>query len=169
MIKKSFLDILCVLLIASLGFFVFQKPTVDLSPPPSFSEKKEPLDIRKEDTGEVGAGLIRKALSYNSLKERNIFSADGIYSTKLEGAAHKGPLPEKPYGLIGILQGEEKKAVFRDPTGAIVTLTLGKKLMDGSVITRINTVSVELEKGEERRELRIFEFKPPKPLTPKKP
>ena len=156
-------------LIAIVGFGVAQKPTVDLSPPPSFSEKKEPSDTLKEKTEEAGLGLVREAITYSSLKERNIFSADGIYTTKAEGAAHKGPLPEKPYGLIGILQGEEKKAVFRDPTGAIVTLTLGKKLMDGSVITRINTVSVELEKGEERRELRIFEFKPPKPLTPKKP
>lgn len=170
MIKKYFLDILCLFLIAIGGFFVVQRPTADLILPPSFSEKRGPLDRQKEDLPkEKRLELIRETIIYNSLKGRNIFSVDGIYPLKMEGAAPRGTLPEKPYTLIGILQGEEKKAVFREHTGAIVTLTIGKKLIDGSVITRINTLSVELERGKEKRELRIFEYKTPKPLTLKKP
>lgn len=170
MIKKYFFDILSIFLVALVIFLTVKRPAVDLDLPPSFSEGKESLDARKEDPVKVKKlELTRAPVAYNSLKERNIFAADGIYLTQMDGRDHKGPLPGKPYTLIGILQGEEKRAVFREHTGAIITLTVGKRLMDGSMITRIDELSVELEKGKEKRELKIFEFKPPKPLTLKKP
>lgn len=89
--------------------------------------------------------------------------------TEVGSTAMKGPVPESLDTLIGILQGQEKKAIFREYTGAIVTLTVGKKLLDGSVITGIGSTTVEVKKGKEKRELRIFEVKVPRLRTGKKP
>ncbi|MBM4276256.1 MAG: hypothetical protein FJ130_00030 [Deltaproteobacteria bacterium] len=173
MTKKYYPDILCIIciiLIMVIALLAAEKPVIDLSMHPSVAHRKPPGDIKKEEPKAVERGIVKKVTSWEKLKERNIFAADGKYPVSIAGVTGTQKiLPEKPYTLIGVLQGEEKKAVFRDPTGAIVTFTVGKKLMDDSVITRINTFSVELEKGKERRELRIFEFKPPQPLTQKKP
>jgi len=80
----------------------------------------------------------------------------------------RGPPPENPYTLIGILHGEEKKAVFREYTGSILFLTVGKKLIDDSIITRIDSTSVEVKKGKEKKELKIFDVKVPRLSTEKK-
>jgi len=112
-------------------------------------------EIKKEPKG-----IIRSAASDETLKGRNIFAADGSYA--LAGTGMKGPLPENPYTLVGVLRGPEKKAVFREYTGSIVTLTVGNKLIDGAVITRIDNLSVKVKKGKERRELRIFHVDNPK-------
>ena len=161
MVKKYSLDILCIVVIAIIAFLTIQKPVIEQNDRPPAGGKGELSETKKE---EAKKGIEREMFTPGPLKGRNIFSPDGSYFTKT-GTAMKGPLPEQPFKLIGILQGEEKKAVFRDHTGSIITLTEGKNLIDGSVITRINKTSIELEKRGEKKELRIFEVKSPKPST----
>jgi hypothetical protein len=172
MIKKYFPDILGVVLISTIAILAAGRPAIDLDFRPSMADKGHPFSppLVKGDTGGFSGeikkepkGIIRSAASDEALKGRNIFAADGSYATA--GTGMKGPLPENPYTLIGVLRGEEKKAVFRQYTGEIITLTVGKKLIDGSVITRIDNRSVKVKKGKERRELRIFHVENPKQAT----
>jgi hypothetical protein len=167
MIKKYLLDILCLIVVVIVAFLIVERPAIDLNLPPSIADKRQTHETTKEETKKGERGIARYASTAEALKERNIFSPNGSYA--MSGAVFKGPLPENPYTLIGVLKGEEKKAVFREYTGAIVTLSVGKKLIDGSVITRIDTTSVEVKKGKEKRKLKIFEVIVPKLSTVKKP
>ena len=174
MIKRYLLDIVCAVIVAMVAFLTTQRPVVDLNLRPSMpADKAQPPDAKKEETENVQKLIVREVVVSDALRDRNIFSPDGKYAMSKPGATGTtgttGSLPENPYTLIGVLQGEEKKAVFRDPTGSIVTLTLGKKLMDGSIITLINNISVKVKKGEEEKELRIFSVKKPKPVTRQNP
>jgi hypothetical protein len=170
---KYLLDVICAVLVAIIAVWATQRPAVDLNLRPSMADQGKLPDAQKERKEKGEGGMVRDIVAAKALKERNIFSPDGSYtpagSYTKSGTAFKGPLPENPYTLIGILHGEEKKAVFRDFTGSLITLTVGKKLVDGSVITHIDKLSVRLKKGQEKRELRIFDVKPPQPLTLKKP
>ena len=165
MIKKYLLDILCLIMVVIVAFLIVERPAIDLNLPLSIADKRQPHETTKEETKKGERGIARYASTAEALKERNIFSPNGSYTMSKAGAT--ATLLESPYTLIGILKGEENKAVFRDHTGSIVTLTVGKKLSDGSVITRIDTTSVEVKKGKEKRKLKIFDIKPPKPLTSK--
>jgi hypothetical protein len=167
---KHLLDINCVVIVVVLALLTAQRPVIDLNIRPSNAGKKQLQDTKKEEVKEVEKEIVREVVASKALKDRNIFSTDGKYSTSGAGSVDmKGPLPENPYTLIGTLHGEEKKAVFREFTGSIVTLTVGKELIDGSVITRINSTSVEVKKGKEKRELKIFDVKVPRLSTGKKP
>jgi hypothetical protein len=159
---KYLLDIICVVIVVILALLTTQRPVIDLNIRPSIADKRKPQDTIKEETKKVQKEIVRDVVTSKALKDRNIFSADGRYTTPGAGTADmKGPLPENPYTLIGILQGEEKKAVFREYTGSIVFLTIGKKLIDDSIITRIDNTSVEVKKGKEKKELKIFDVKIP--------
>ena len=166
-VMKYLLDVICAVLVAMIAVLATQRPAVNLNLRPSVADQGQHPDAEKEGKEKGQGGIVKGVVAAKALKERNIFTADGNYT--VSQAASKGPLPENPYTLIGVLQGEEKKAVFRDYTGSLVTLTVGKKLGDGSVITHIDKLSVELKKGQEKTELRIFDVKPPKPVTLKKP
>ena len=160
---KYLLDIICVVIVVILALLTAEKPVFNLNIRPSIADKKQPQDRKKEETKKVEKEIVRVVVTHEALKERNIFSADGRYATSgVGGGEMKGSLPEKPYSLIGILQGEEKKAVFREYTGSIVFLTIGKKLIDDSIITRIDSTSVEVKKGKEKKELKIFDVKVPR-------
>ena len=160
---KYLLDIICVVIVVILALLTAERPVIDLNIRPSIADKRKPQNTTKEETKKVEKEIVRAVVTHEALKERNIFSADGRYATSgVGGGEMKGSLPEKPYTLIGILHGQEKKAVFRDHTGSIVTLTVGKKLIDGSVITRIDSTSVEVKKGKEKKELKIFDVKVPR-------
>jgi len=161
MIKKYLLDILCVVLVGGIAILASERPAVDLKLPPSIVDKRQPHETTKEEIKKGERRIARYASTAEALKERNIFAADGSYAPPSKSGT-KGPLPKSPYTLIGILKGEEKKAVFRESTGSIVTLTVGKKLIDDSVITRIDSTSVEVKKGNEKRELKIFDVKVPR-------
>jgi len=168
MIKRYLLDILCVVLIVSIAVLAAGSRVVDLNLRPSVTDKRQPPDAKKQETKNVQKGMVRDIVASDVLKERNIFAPDGKYPVLMPvtgGGTGGGPSPENPdtitYTLIGILDGEEKKAVFREPTGSIVALTVGKKLKDGSVITRIDKFAVEVKKGEEKRELKMFNVKVP--------
>jgi len=159
---KYFLDIISIVLVTTIALLATQKPAVDLKlrpSSPSIGDKSQLPDAKKEEKERVQKEIVKEVVVLGALKERNIFSPYGSYV--MSGAVLKGPLPENPYTLIGVLQGEEKKAVFREYTGTIVTLTVGKKLIDDSIITRIDKLSVVVEKGKEKRELKIFDVKIP--------
>lgn len=163
MIKKYLPDILCIVLFIMIAFLAAERPVIDLigrtGVSPVIPSEKTAI---KEETKNLQKEIVRDVVASKALKDRNIFSADGKYPTSGVGSAGmKGPLPENPYTLIGILHGEGGKAVFREYTGSIVTLTVGKKLIDDSVITRIDSTSVEVKKGKEKRELKIFDVKIP--------
>ena len=164
MIKRYLLDILCVVLMVSIAVLAAGRPGVDLNPRPYATDKRQPPDAKKQKTKNVQKEIVRDIVASDVLRARNIFAADGKYPVLTPGGVVAGPSPENSdtYTLIGILDGEEKKAVFREPTGSIVALTVGKKLKDGSVITRIDKFSVELKKGKEKRELKMFNVKVPR-------
>jgi len=167
---KYLLDIISVFIVSGLVLLTAQRPVIDLNARSPVADKRRPQEITKEEMKKVEKGIVRGVAISNVLKERNIFSLDGRYSmSEVGSAAMKGPVPQSLDTLIGILQGQEKKAVFQEYTGSIVTLTEGKKLLDGFVITRIGNNSVEVKKGKEKKELRIFEVKVPRLTIGKKP
>ena len=163
MIKTYFLDILCVVLIVSIAVLAAGRPVVDLNLRPSVTDKRQPPDAKKQEKKNVQKKILRDIVASDVLKERNIFSPDGKYPILTSAGVIAGPSPENPYTytLIGILDGEEKKAVFRESTGSIVALTVGKKLKDGSVLTRIDKFAVEVMREKEKKELRMFNVKVP--------
>jgi hypothetical protein len=170
---KYLLDIICVVTVVILALLTTQRPVIDLIGRTGVSWRTGVSPVIpsaiKEETKNLQKEIVRDVVASKALKERNIFAADGKYAiVAMSGPGMKGPLPENPYTLIGILRGEEKKAVFREHTGSILALTVGKELIDGSVITRIDNLSVEVKKGKEKRELRIFSVKKPKPVTRQK-
>jgi hypothetical protein len=166
--KRYLLDFLCVVLIASIAVLAAGRPVVDPNLRPSVTDKRQPPDAKKQETKNVQKEILRDIVASDVLKERNIFAPDGKYPILTSGGVIAGSSPENPtttststYTLIGILDGEEKRAVFGESTGSIVVLTVGKKLKDGSVITRIDKFAVEVKKGEEKRELKMFNVKVP--------
>jgi hypothetical protein len=67
---------------------------------------------------------------------------------------------KRPYQLVAVLRGSDRRAVFRDYAGSLVARKLGEKLADGSEVVQIGDVSVSVQKGTERKEYRIFVIKP---------
>jgi len=168
MTKRYLLDILFGALVITVVLLITPtKSTVDLNIRSLPTGKEPPSDISKREMEKTGKGIVREIATIGVLKERNLFGLFG--HDPVTGKTLKTPLSKNPYTLIGILQGEEKKAVFREPSGAIVALTSGKKLVDGSEITRIDDFSVRVKKGDEEREIRIFNIKTPSPFIRKKP
>ena len=162
--KRYLLDILCVVLIVSIAVLAAGRPVVDLNLRPSATDKRQPPDAKNQETKNVQKEIVRDIVASDVLRARNIFAADGKYPVFTSVGGMGGPSPENPntYTLIGILDGEEKKAVFRESTGSIVALTVGKKLKDGSVLTRIDKFAVEVMKEKEKKELRMFNVKVPR-------
>lgn len=65
-------------------------------------------------------------------------------------------LPENPYNLIAVVLGKEKRAVFKEFTGAIVSFSAGQKLIDGAVISAIGDNRVTVKRGGKMKEYRIL-------------
>ncbi|MDQ5984360.1 MAG: hypothetical protein CSYNP_00053 [Syntrophus sp. SKADARSKE-3] len=61
------------------------------------------------------------------------------------------------YTLIGILGGQEKKAVLRSANGVVSIMPVGGMLGDGSVISVITPLSVKLKQGKKETELKMFD------------
>lgn len=149
MIKGYISDMVAVLMVTVMAVVLAGKPAMNpgkLQSPQSHI-KVTPIENLKESK------VIDRPIEEpdQAIKERNVFSASGTYA---ESSAQ--PLPDNPYTLIAVLQGNEKKAVFRDHNGVVSTLPVGKKLPDEFVITRIDTLSVQLEKRNEQKDLRLF-------------
>jgi len=157
-------DILCILLALSIAFLFARNPGMDLNSPPAASETQavtlKPPEARTEELG-----IVRKVEEVKELKTRNIFAASGAYS---DADAANQPLPAIPYNLIGVLYGKEMKAVFAEYTGSVVTMTVGKKMIDGFVISKISSTSVKLKRGKEEKELKTFDVLNPEQTIEKK-
>lgn len=166
MIKNYLLDLVCVLLIGFIAFLVAERPNTKTHQSSKAGLSGEGIS-KKELEEKKEIGVQRYSTVTKALMERNIFNLEGKYPVPKTISSTISS--ERSYILIGILRGEENKALFKDPTGSIIALPVGKKLDDGFVITRIDTHSVELMKGDKRKILKIFEFKSPKSLSVKKP
>jgi hypothetical protein len=88
--------------------------------------------------------------------ERKVFS---VYGASLASASGQGDIKNlsdrKPL-LIGILEGANKKAVFKDQAGNLTILETGRSLSDGSVITHIDSRSVRLTNGKDKKDLTLY-------------
>jgi len=152
MIRKILPDICIAALIAALAFFITAAPAPSLYVPSTGSKKTvaEP-GMERRNTWVPVMPLD------TTLKERNLFAESGSYDVKDD--KKKVVLPENPYFLVAVLLGKEKKAVFREYTGTIRTLTAGNSLIDGAEITEINPQSVKVRKGKEVKELKLFDVR----------
>jgi hypothetical protein len=163
--KKYFPDLLVILIVAALVFLGVQKPNVNAVPRPSGNDRSKTAKVEKKDVEkQLPIRILREVTDTKSLKDRNIFAANGSYALPKPGGGapgQAGTAADGSYSLIGILNGDQKKAVFKESTGTVVTLTVGKELSDGMTITRINDRSVELSKGKEKKELKLFNVKVP--------
>lgn len=152
--KRYYLiDLIFISLSVILALLPARKADMALSVKPS-------LSVKTERTGERPVKSPAAALfpggdeNSKKLKDRNIFSADGRYPIITEQGIKE--IPEVPYTLLGVIHGRNKKAVFRDYTGAVLAFGMGAKMIDGSVVTDISRMSVKAKKGKKEREYRIF-------------
>lgn len=152
--KKYYpLDLIFIGLSVILAFLLARKADMPLSVKPSLSVKTERTGERPVKNPAATLFSIGDESS-KELNGRNIFSADGRYPVITTQG--KREIPEVPYTLLGVMLGKEKKAVFREYTGSIVSLSEGAKMLDDSVITTIEKLSVKVKKGKKEREYRIF-------------
>ncbi|MBP1713309.1 MAG: putative exported protein [Deltaproteobacteria bacterium] len=156
MIKKYLVDILCVLVVFAGAFLIAERTGIEIperrTPP---SKEKRP-DLQKEEKKGQASEIIRQTGDAEPFKEKNAFASGDGKTAAAGGKAARSS--ENPYSLVGVLQGGEKRAVFLEPGGKIVALAVGKNLADGSVVTRIDDLSVELEKGKEKKNLKLFDL-----------
>ncbi|MBZ0157005.1 MAG: hypothetical protein K8I29_12445 [Alphaproteobacteria bacterium] len=108
---------------------------------------------REPESPQKGQFPVQSA--YKRLEARNIFDPEGHYEKPKELKA----LPENPYNLIAVFQGRETRAVLREYTGAMVSLKVGDKMVDGFVVSGIDRLQVTAKKGKERKVYRIFDVK----------
>ncbi|OPY15148.1 MAG: hypothetical protein A4E69_00822 [Syntrophus sp. PtaB.Bin138] len=155
MIKKALPDLLMAAIIVTLAFFIAAGLSPSTSPPPVRPERTD----AKAAVGQKEAWAPPVVLE-TALKQRNLFSEAGRYDLP-EKKTGKAPevLPENPYSLVAVMLGKEQKAVFRDYKGTIHTVTKGKTLIDGAVLTRISPRSVWTRKGRQTRELSLFDVR----------
>jgi hypothetical protein len=151
MIRKYTADIIAVFIILAAFIFLAEKPRVNYNPPAAAAaqiDKKVVAEVKKELQAVPGT-----AVSYAELEKRNIFIEAGVYAA---AGASTPVLPPNPYTLVAVLQGSDKKAVFREYTGAIVTVPVGKKMIDEYVVQGIEGVTVKLRRGNEEKKLTVF-------------
>jgi hypothetical protein len=95
-----------------------------------------------------------------SLKRGNEQKELGVFRRiKPSAAPSKGKEPGAPpqYSLIGVIQAKGKStAMFKDDTGTVFTAARGEVLADGFMISGIDSVSVELTRGDKKKKLEIF-------------
>lgn len=152
MIKRYRIDLIFIGAAVILALLLSEKPVrVQAQKLPSI-KKTEQVDAKAAVKGFAAGSASKADKDRSELKARNIFVSDGSYSL----AVHKKLIPDIPYTLLGVMLGKEKKAVFREYTGSIVSLGVGAKMLDDSVITSIEKLSVKARKGKEEKEYRIF-------------
>jgi hypothetical protein len=93
------------------------------------------------------------------LKKGNARKVFSVYGATLSSASGQGDMKKnsdsKPL-LIGILEGSDKKAVFKDASGNLTILETGRSLPDGSVIINIDSRSVRLTNGKDKKDLTVY-------------
>lgn len=152
MIKTYFKDVVCFAFIAVLAFLIAGRPGIDLAPKATIADQpKRKAPIAESENQRKDTPV---ASSYAALKERNIFAESGSYA--VAAAEKQQTLPENPYQLIAVLKGKQRKAVFREYTGAVVTAAVGKKMIDGFELKTIDNISVKLQREQEKKNLILF-------------
>ena len=94
------------------------------------------------------------------LKKENERKAFNVYGASTSPASAQGDvknLSGRNPLLIGILEGADKKAVFKDHAGNLTILETRQSLPDGSVIAHIDSRSVRLRKGKHEKDLTLYE------------
>ncbi|MCX8070263.1 MAG: hypothetical protein N2738_07145 [Thermodesulfovibrionales bacterium] len=165
LLKTNRVDALVILssIILCLLFIEIPKDSNGQNIKNTTSEKKEQSENTKENENVEEQGDVEDI--YRFIKERNIFAQDGKYFTPnvLQ------QLPEKPYNLIAIFKGTEKRALFKDYKGNMIFVKEGDKLIDDAVITEIGITSVKITKEEDIKELKVFDVIPKKDEIKKNP
>lgn len=152
--KKYYpIDLIFIGLSVILAFLLARKADMPLSTKPSLAAKTERAGGKPVKNHAAMLFSIGDESS-KELKDRNIFSADGRYPVIT--AQGKKDIPEVAYTLLGVMRGREKKAVFREYTGAVLAFGVGAKMIDDSVVADIGSLSVKVKKGKKEREYRIF-------------
>ncbi|HUN55835.1 MAG TPA: hypothetical protein VMU29_11825 [Smithella sp.] len=85
-------------------------------------------------------------------KNFNVFSAGILPSGKYETAKHS---LDRKLKLVAVLEGTEKRAVFRDAEGCLSILGIKQSLPDGSVIAHIDSRRVKVLDGKVEKELAL--------------
>lgn len=162
--KKDFIvryktDVLFALLSIMLAMFLIDGPgTIQKAgvqggqaPPPGRPTTESSRQAEKE-------AMHPRTNLYASLEKKNIFSEDGSYEKPKE----LKKIPEIAYNLLAVLLGKEKRAIMREYTGTMVSVKVGDKLIDDSVVTDIDNLTVRTKKQKTVKEYRIFDVKPKK-------
>jgi hypothetical protein len=143
-----------------LFFLSVEKPKAVIERAPAISPNTAKKASSQPPTL-TGLQKQQKDRSHPKLQARNIFSSDGSYALSPE----QKPLAEVSLTLLGIVGGKSKKAIFRDSTGAILSVGEGEPLMNGTVITHIDRLSVTAERGDDKREFVLFDLKENSPQS----
>jgi hypothetical protein len=88
--------------------------------------------------------------------ERKLFSVYGATFSSASGQGDKKNDTHCNPLLVGILEGADKKAVFKDQAGNLTILETGRSLPDGSVINHIDSRSVRLTNGKDKKDLTLY-------------
>jgi hypothetical protein len=159
-IKKYLPDgVIIVIVLLSAFLFAVRPPSDGQTSVREAATKTPPVEAAAKDMGGAGAGHMESFSGQNiaaeAVSKRNIFSLDGSYE-EVKLPRGMSAMPENPYRLLAILQGNEKKALLVDYTGAVIAAPLKKKMIDGYAVVRIGDRSVTLKRGKESKELSVF-------------
>lgn len=155
-LKRYRIDLIFIVLAVILALLLSGKPVRVQGQKQLTVKKAEQVDEAKATVkGPASEPASDGDKLFSELKARNIFVSDGSYAL----AVPKKLIPDMPYTLLGVMLGKEKKAVFREYTGAIVSLGIGAKMLDDSVISSIEKLSVKAKKGKEEKEYKIFDIR----------
>ncbi len=147
-IRRYIPDVAAVIVVSLLAVVIAGRPALDTPAPKAPGELPKP----PQSAAPVGMkGIERPIVSDLPIKERNIFTPTGTYSESVRDS-----LPDNPYALIAVLRGKQRRAVFKEYTGKIITLPVGKTMIDGFVIEAIDSLSVRLKKRDEQKNLQLF-------------
>jgi len=118
--------------------------------------------VKKADVGQQMIDGFKVAIVQNQqvmLKKGNARKVFSVYSATLSSASGQGDKKNDSHRdplLIGILEGTSKRAVFKDQAGNLTILETGRSLPDGSVIINIDSRSVRLTNGKDKKDLTLY-------------
>lgn len=119
------------------------------------SVKKAAVGQRMIDGFQVAVVQNRQVMLKKG-NEKKMFSVFGANLSSVSGQTDEKKFSDRKPMLIGILEGADKKAVFKDQSGNLTILETGRSLPDGSVITHIDSRSVRLANGRDKKDLILY-------------
>lgn len=142
--KNYIIDLIFIALSVLLAYMWVERPdAVVIGRTSPVMEKTDTLKAE----GIPASLLPEGGKGHKELKARDIFT-DSSNTTVAP--------PRATFTLAGVVYGMEKRAFFRDDTGNVVSVGEGEKLADGSVVKKIDRLSVKAKKGKEEMEYKIF-------------